>query len=82
MSCGRCCRHETSWSAFAAGSRRLSAGYFKTFSVMFGKNVGGFARRAEEIFSGELPAAPKIKAIVEAALNRRCSGISSACCLS
>lgn len=46
-------------------------GLLKTFGVMFGKKVGGFARRAEEIVSGELAAAPEIKAIVEAMLEAR-----------
>ncbi|MER9858883.1 MULTISPECIES: transposase, partial [unclassified Mesorhizobium] len=35
-------------------------GILKTFGVTFGKKVGGFARRAEEIISGELTAAPEI----------------------
>lgn len=38
---------------------------------MFGKKVGGFARRAEEIVSGELVAAPEIKAIVGAMMEAR-----------
>ena len=46
-------------------------GLLKTFGVMFGKKVGGFARRAEEIVSGELAAAPEIKRIVEALLEAR-----------
>ncbi len=44
-------------------------GLLKTFGVMFGKKVGGFTRRAEEIVSGELAAAPEIKAIVEAMME-------------
>ncbi|WP_245489858.1 MULTISPECIES: hypothetical protein [unclassified Mesorhizobium] len=43
----------------------------KTFGIMFGKKVGGFARRAEEIVSGELAAAPEIKAIVETMMEAR-----------
>lgn len=43
----------------------------KTFGVMFGKKVGGFARRAEEIVSGELTGAPEIKVIVEAMMGAR-----------
>lgn len=46
-------------------------GLLKTFGVMFGKTVGGFARRAEEIVSGELAAAPEIKAIVETMMEAR-----------
>jgi transposase len=46
-------------------------GLLKTFGVMFGKKVGGFARRAEEIVSGELTAAPEIKTIVEALIEAR-----------
>jgi len=46
-------------------------GLLKTFGVMFGKKVGGFARRAEEIVSGELTAAPEIGRIVEALIEAR-----------
>ena len=46
-------------------------GLLKTFGVMFGKKVGGFAHRAEEIVSGELATAPEIKAIVEAMMEAR-----------
>ncbi|WP_245493458.1 MULTISPECIES: transposase [unclassified Mesorhizobium] len=46
-------------------------GLLKTFGIMFGKKVGGFARRAEEIVSGELAAAPEIKAIVETMMEAR-----------
>lgn len=46
-------------------------GLLKTFGVMFGKKVGGFARRAEEIVSGELTAAPEIRTIVEAMIEAR-----------
>jgi transposase len=38
---------------------------------MFGKKVGGFTRRAEEIVAGELVASPEIKRIVEALLEAR-----------
>ncbi len=34
-------------------------GLLKTFGIMFGKKVGGFARRAEEIVSSELATAPE-----------------------
>lgn len=43
----------------------------KTFGILFGKKVGDFARRAEEIVSGELTAAPEIKAIVETMMEAR-----------
>lgn len=46
-------------------------GLLKTFGIMFGKKVGGFARRAEEIVSGELASAPKIRTIVEAMIEAR-----------
>ena len=46
-------------------------GLLKTFGVMFGKRVGGFARRAEEIIAGELDVAPEMKMIVETLLNAR-----------
>lgn len=46
-------------------------GLLKTFGIMFGKKLGGFARRAEEIVSGELTAAPGIRAIVEAMIEAR-----------
>jgi transposase len=46
-------------------------GLLKTFGVMFGKKVGGFSRRAEEIVAGELATAPEIKHIVEALLEAR-----------
>ncbi|HEU4986094.1 MAG TPA: transposase [Rhizobiaceae bacterium] len=46
-------------------------GLLKTFGIMFGKKVGGFARRAEEIVSGELAAAPEIRTIVETMMKAR-----------
>jgi len=46
-------------------------GLLKTFGVMFGKKVGGFTRRAEEIVAGELTAAPEIKRVVEVLLEAR-----------
>lgn len=70
MSCGRCFRPATSWSASAAKIENEIRGLLKTFGVMFGKKVG-FARRAEEIVSGELAAAPEIKAVVEAMMESR-----------
>lgn len=46
-------------------------GLLKTFGVMFGKRVGGFARRAEEIIAGALDVAPEMRMIVETLLNAR-----------
>ncbi len=46
-------------------------GLLKTFGVMFGRKVGGFTRRAEEIVAGELAASPEIKRIIEALLEAR-----------
>lgn len=46
-------------------------GLLKTFGVMFGKKVGGFTRRAEEIVAGELAASPEIKRIIEVLLEAR-----------
>lgn len=46
-------------------------GLLKTFGVIFGKKVGGFTRRAEEIVVGELTAAPEIRRIVEVLLQAR-----------
>ena len=46
-------------------------GLLKTFGVMFGKRVGGFARRAEEIVAGELEVAPEMKLVVETLLGAR-----------
>ena len=49
----------------------LPASYAGRTALGFGKKVGGFARRAEEIVSGELVAAPEIKAIVETMMEAR-----------
>lgn len=46
-------------------------GLLKTFGVMFGKKVGGFTRRAEEIVAGELAASPEIRQIIEVLLEAR-----------
>jgi transposase len=46
-------------------------GLLKTFGVMFGKRVGGFARRAEEIVAGELDVAPEMKLVIETLLRAR-----------
>lgn len=46
-------------------------GLLKTFGVMFGKRVGGFRRRAEEIIAGELVVAPELLPIFEALMQAR-----------
>jgi transposase len=46
-------------------------GLLKTFGVMFGKRVGGFKRRAEEIIAGELAVAPELVPIFEALMQAR-----------
>lgn len=46
-------------------------GLLKTFGVMFGKRVGGFKRRAEEIVQGELAMAPELVPIFEALMPAR-----------
>lgn len=46
-------------------------GLLKTFGVMFGKRVGGFRRRAEEIVRGELAVAPELVPIFEALMQAR-----------
>lgn len=49
-------------------------GLLKTFGVMFGKRVGGFKRRAEEIIAQELAVAPELVPVFEALMKAR-SGI-------
>lgn len=44
---------------------------WETFGILFGKRVGGFARRAEEIIDGELDASPTIRAVMEALIRAR-----------
>jgi len=46
-------------------------GLLKTFSVMFGKRVGGFKRRAEEIIRDELAVSPDLVPIFEALMQAR-----------
>ena len=46
-------------------------GVLRTFGILFGKRVGGFAKRAEEITTGELDASPTIRVVVEALLKAR-----------
>ncbi|MEL6980497.1 MAG: transposase, partial [Pseudomonadota bacterium] len=44
-------------------------GLLKTFGVMFGKRVGGFMRRAEEILRGELALSPEVLGVFEALIE-------------
>jgi transposase len=46
-------------------------GLLKTFGVMFGKRVGGFMRRAEEIIAEELAIAPELRPTFEALVAAR-----------
>ncbi|CCA92476.1 IS110 family transposase [Novosphingobium sp. PP1Y] len=46
-------------------------GVLRTFGIVFGKRVGGFAKRAEEIVSGELDASPTIRTVVESLMKAR-----------
>nr|WP_223427218.1 transposase [Tateyamaria pelophila] len=46
-------------------------GLLKTFGIMFGKRVGGFKRRAEEIVTKELVVAPELIPIFEALIKAR-----------
>ena len=46
-------------------------GLLKTFGIMFGKRVGGFKRRAEDIIEGELALAPELVPIFEALMQAR-----------
>ena len=46
-------------------------GLLKTFGIMFGKRVGGFKRRAQEIIARELAVAPELVPIFEALIAAR-----------
>lgn len=46
-------------------------GLLKAFGVMFGKRVGGFKRRAQEILDKELPVAPELVPVFAALLQAR-----------
>jgi transposase len=46
-------------------------GLLKTFGIMFGKRVGGFMRRAEEIIAEELAVAPELRPHFEALVAAR-----------
>jgi transposase len=58
----------------AAGLARIEnemRGLLKTFGVMFGKNVGGFARRADEIIAEELSVSPELRTVIETLVDAR-----------
>jgi transposase len=46
-------------------------GLLRTFGVLFGKAAGGFARRADEIVTGELDASPSMRLVVETLMQAR-----------
>jgi len=46
-------------------------GLLKTFGVMFGKRVGGFKRRAEEIIARDLAVSPELVPVFEALMRAR-----------
>lgn len=48
-------------------------GLLRTFGVLFGKRVGGFTRRADEIIAGELDASPDMRLIAETLMKARAS---------
>jgi transposase len=46
-------------------------GLLKTFGIMFGKKVGGFARRADEIVAEELSVSPELRIVIETLMAAR-----------
>lgn len=46
-------------------------GVLRTFGIIFGKRIGGFSKRAEEIVAGELDASPTIRIVLEALMKAR-----------
>jgi transposase len=50
-------------------------GLLRTFGILFGKKAGGFARRADEIVSGELSASPAMRLIVDDLMQVRATVI-------
>jgi transposase len=46
-------------------------GLLKPFGVMFGKRVGGFVRRAEEIIANKLDVAPELRSVFEVLVATR-----------
>lgn len=64
----------TAGEALAGVRARLEneiRGLLKTFGIMFGKRVGGFKRRAEEIIGGGLTVAPDLVPIFETLIRAR-----------
>jgi transposase len=43
----------------------------KTFGILFGRRVGGFLRRAEEVIAGDLAVAPELRPVFEALVAAR-----------
>lgn len=56
-------------------------GTLRTFGILFGKRVGGFAKRAEEIVRGELDASPTIRAVIESLMKARAGILEQIRCL-
>jgi transposase len=46
-------------------------GLLRTFGVLFGKAIGGFKRRADELVAGELVTSPAMRSLVETLLRAR-----------
>ena len=46
-------------------------GVLRTFGIIFGKRMGGFAKRADEIVTGELDASLTIRVVIEALMKAR-----------
>jgi transposase len=46
-------------------------GLLRTFGVLFGKSVGGFSRRVDEIINGELDASPVIRDVIASLAKAR-----------
>lgn len=47
------------------------SGLLKTFGIMFGKRIGGFMRRAEEVIAEDLKVAPELQPIFETLVSAR-----------
>ena len=48
-------------------------GLLRTFGVLFGERVGGFAGRADEIIAGELDSSPEMRLIAETLMKAKAS---------
>jgi len=48
-------------------------GLLRTFGVLFGKAEGGFARRANQILTGELDASPMMREVIDSLAKARCA---------